>query len=257
MSHRPRRRHPALVALVAVLLGVVVFLLLWQPSSSDEPTLPPPTSPARTGPAPSSPTPSSSPPVPGSGNADSVLARLPVKGRAAGTGYDRAAFGTGWLDTDHNGCDTRNDILRRDLRSLRFGDDAPPCLVEAGILDDPYSGGTLNFVRGIDTSYLVQIDHVVALSNAWQTGAQYWPAAKRIRFANDPLELLAVDGRLNEQKGAGGAATWLPPNKAYRCAYVARQVAVKAKYGLWVSPPEHDAIARILARCPGQRTPGN
>ena len=126
------------------------------------------------------------------------------------------------------------------------------CVVLSGILLDPYTGKRVTFRRGAGTSTAVQIDHVVALSDAWQTGAQYWTVAKRTDLANDPLELLAVDGRTNEAKGDGDAATWLPPNKSFRCAYVARQVAIKAKYHLWVTAPERDAIARVLATCPGQ-----
>jgi hypothetical protein len=184
-----------------------------------------------------------------------ALADLPVKGRAAGTDYQRDAFGSPWMDTDHNGCDTRNDVLGRDLTRAVTDPGTGHCIVERGLLEDPYSGRTIQFERGWDTSILVQIDHVVALSNAWQTGAQYWGGSKRVRFANDPLELLAVDGALNQQKGDGDAATWLPPNKSFRCAYVARQVAIKRKYALWVTPPERSAIERILSRCPGQALP--
>ena len=191
----------------------------------------------------------------GEETAAAALATLAVKGRAARTSYDRNAFGPDWADVDGNGWDTRNDILARDLRkaSLRAGTDG--CIVESGQLSDPYSGKVTHFERGWETSTDVQIDHVVALSNSWQTGAQFWTADKRQRFANDPLELLAVDGTLNQQKGDGDAATWLPPNKPYRCEYVARQIAVKAKYGLWVTPPEQDAMARILHACPGQDLP--
>jgi hypothetical protein len=110
-------------------------------------------------------------------------------------------------------------------------------------------------VRGVGTSNAVQIDHVVALSNAWQTGAFKLTIEKRTAFANDPLNLLAVKGVLNSQKGDGDAATWLPPKKSYRCAYVARQVAVKAKYGLWLTAPEKAAIVKIIATCPKQGVP--
>jgi hypothetical protein len=128
-------------------------------------------------------------------------------------------------------------------------------VVLSGRLADPYTGRTITFRRGQDTSDDVQIDHVVALSNAWQTGAQQLDARTRELFGNDPLNLLAVDGPTNSAKGDGDAATWLPPARAYRCAYVARQVAVKAKYGLWVTSAERDAIARILGGCPGEPLP--
>ena len=179
-----------------------------------------------------------------------VLATLEVKGRAAKTGYDRDQFGQRWLDVDRNGCDTRNDILARDLTDATK---SGPCKVLTGILADPFTATTINFVRGQDTSADVQIDHVVALSDAWQKGAQQLTADQRASFANDPLNLLAVDGPANLQKGDGDAATWLPKNKAFRCEYVARQVSVKATYGLWVTPAERDAIARILGDCPDQK----
>ncbi|WP_101847487.1 GmrSD restriction endonuclease domain-containing protein [Zhihengliuella sp. ISTPL4] len=176
-----------------------------------------------------------------------VLETLPVKGRAAKTGYDRDLFGQRWLDVDRNGCDTRNDILARDLTAIsRSG----VCRVVSGTLADPFTGQAISFVRGQGTSELVQIDHVVALSDAWQKGAQQLTADQRLTFANDPLNLLAVDGSANAQKGDGDAATWLPKNTGFRCEYVARQVAVKATYGLWVTQAEHDAIARVLSTCP-------
>ncbi len=184
------------------------------------------------------------------GTALEQLGTLPVKGRAPRTGYSREQFGDGWVDTDRNGCDSRNDVLARDLADVTFRPGTRDCVVLTGSLTDPYSGRTIAFTRGEGTSDDVQIDHVVALSNAWQTGAQQWDTAKRTAFANDPLELLAVDGPLNSQKGDGDAATWLPPNVSYRCTYVARQVAVKATYGLWVTPAERDAIAGVLASCP-------
>ena len=180
------------------------------------------------------------------------LGTLAVKGRAPKTGYDRDLFGQRWADTDRNGCDTRNDVLRRDLTGVALKSGTHGCVVLTGTLADPYSGTSISFVRGEGTSELVQIDHVVALSDAWQKGAQQWSASRRLAFANDPLNLLAVQGRLNAQKGDGDAATWLPPAKSYRCAYVARQVAVKAKYGAWVTAAERDAIARVLSTCPDQ-----
>jgi hypothetical protein len=176
-----------------------------------------------------------------------LLADLPVKGRAPGTGYDREGrFGEAWLDVDGNGCDTRDDVLARDLDDvLRDG----PCRVVRGVLHDPYTGRVIPFQRGEATSPDVQIDHVVALSDAWQKGAQQLTDDQRVAFANDPRNLLAVDGPINTEKGDGDAATWLPPERAFRCDYVARQVDVKAAYGLWVTPAEHDAIARVLADC--------
>lgn len=183
-----------------------------------------------------------------------LLETLPVKGRAPKTGYERSLFGPTWADVDRNGCDTRNDILNRDLTDITYVNSVP-CTVRTGTLADPYTGTVINFVRGTTTSSAVQIDHVVALSDAWQKGAQQLSTETRTAFANDPLNLQATDGPTNQQKGDGDAATWLPSNKGFRCEYVARQVSVKARYGLWVTQAEHDAIAGILAGCPGQEAP--
>lgn len=206
-----------------------------------------PSSPA----APRTPTPSATE----EGTALAVLGSIPTKGRAPKTGYDRDRFGQAWADVDRNGCDTRNDVLRRDLSAVVLKRDTRGCVVLSGTLHDPYTGRTLAFVRGARTSGAVQVDHVVALSDAWQKGAQRWDDATRTAFANDPLNLLAVDGPTNAAKGDGDAATWLPPRKAARCGYVARQVAVKSRYQLWMTAAERTAVERVLGGCPGQALP--
>jgi hypothetical protein len=177
------------------------------------------------------------------------LDKISVKGRAPKTGFDRDEFGPAWSDVDHNGCDTRNDILKRDLTDETFKSGTHDCIVLTGVLADPFSGKTIKFERGQTTSSKVQIDHVIPLSDAWQKGAQQWTKTKRKEFANDPLNLLAVDGPLNGQKSDSDAATWLPPRKAYRCEYIARQIDVKAKYDLWVTSAEKEAMAGVLSSC--------
>ncbi len=189
------------------------------------------------------------------GSALDALGKLPVKGRAPKTGYARDQFGAAWSDVDHNGCDTRNDILNRDLTDKTYKANTHDCVVASGVLNDPYTATRIDFTRGQDTSTAVQIDHVVALSNAWQTGAQQLSEQTRTQFANDPYNLLAVDGPANQQKSDGDAATWLPANKGFRCEYVARQIGVKQKYALWVTQAEHDAMANVLASCPTQQVP--
>jgi hypothetical protein len=181
------------------------------------------------------------------GTALALLNTLPVRGRAPKTGYSRDEYGPAWSDTDRNGCDTRNDVLRRDLTAKSIKSGTHGCVVLSGTLTDPYTTDDIHFVRGGASE--VDIDHVVALGDSWQTGAAQWPAGKRLAFANDPLNLLAVDASANRQKGDANAASWLPSNKAYRCSYLARQVGVKARYQLWVLAPERDAMRRILARC--------
>jgi hypothetical protein len=190
---------------------------------------------------------------PATGTALAAVARLTVKGRAPKTGYTRAQFGQAWFDADRNGCDTRNDILRRDLKSREMKN---ACNVMAGTLaPDPYSGQSIRFVYGGASE--VDIDHVVALSDAWQKGAAGWAPGKRLALANDPLNLLAVDSSANRSKGDGDAATWLPSNKSFRCTYVARQVAVKGKYGVWVTAAERDAMIRVLTACPSMVLPAS
>ena len=184
------------------------------------------------------------------GEAAAVLQTLEVKGRAPKTGYERKQFGDGWAEK--GGCDTRNIILVRDLSNVALND---KCQVLSGFLNDPYTAKTISFQRGAGTSDDIQIDHVVALSDAWQKGAQQLNTTQREALANDPLELLAVDGAANQQKSDGDAATWLPPNKAFRCQYVARQVAVKKKYFLWVTVAEKEAMLHQLVNCPGQPLP--
>ncbi len=183
------------------------------------------------------------------GTALAVLAAVAVKGRAPLTGYAREQFGPPWTDVNHNGCDTRDDILAAQLTHVRTDG---RCRVVSGSEADPYTNVSLYYVRGRST---VDIDHVVALGDAWQTGAQQLSVTTRTAFANDPLNLLAVSLAANRAKGDADAASWLPKQRSYRCAYVARQVAVKARYHLWMTRAEHVAIASILARCPTQAAP--
>lgn len=185
------------------------------------------------------------------GSALAAVDALTVKGRAPKTGYERERFGSAWADTDSNSCGTRDDILKRDLEDVQFRDG--DCEVVGGTLaSDPYTGDEVTYERGRSQ---VDIDHLVALSDAWQKGAGSWDPSKRIALANDPLNLLASGASANRSKGDGDAATWLPANKAYRCTYVAGQVAVKKKYELWVTGAERDAMRRVLSRCPDEKLP--
>lgn len=184
--------------------------------------------------------------------ASDALQQLDVKGRAPKTGYARSEFGQGWANLGQ--CDVRNYILKRDMTSVQTRSETD-CTVISGILDDPYTGYQQAFIRGPDTSDAVQIDHVVALSDAWQKGAQSLEFDERVAFANDGLNLLAVNGEANNKKSDSDAASWLPPNKSYRCMFVARQIAVKHKYSLWITEAEKDAMKRVLSACPEQQLP--
>lgn len=182
----------------------------------------------------------------GSTKASELLNQIPIKGRTPKTGYDRDLFGNGWGDPDRNGCDARNDILARDLDVHSYKPGTGDCVVLTGTLLDKYTGKTIEFQRGQGTSNVVQIDHVVALSDAWQKGAQKFSPERRIAFSNDPLNLLAVDGPTNASKGDSDAATWLPPNRGYWCEYVTRQIEVKHKYDLWMTKAEAQSSTTVL-----------
>jgi hypothetical protein len=176
------------------------------------------------------------------------LANLEMNSAASMTGYSRAQFGPAWFDVDLNGCSTRNDILARDLRDVVFkaGDH---CFVTKGTLHDRYTNTTINFVQGPATSAKVQIDHVVALAASWRTGAKPWTEVRRLFYANDDLVLVAVDGPANNAKSDKDAAAWLPPNAGFHCRYVARQIAIKTKYELWVTQPERMTMSDVLGGC--------
>jgi dihydrofolate reductase len=149
---------------------------------------------------------------------------------------------------DGTRCDTRNGVLRRDLTAITVKPGTKDCVIASGTLADKYTGKTINFTRG-ENSADVQIDHIIPLSLARQTGAQQIGEEQRKQLANDPLNLMAADGPTNGSKGDKDAATWLPPNKAFRCEYVTRQTVVKAKYKLWMTQAEHTAVAGILKTC--------
>ena len=183
-----------------------------------------------------------------------ALSSLPVKSRGVKTGYSRDQYGQAWtddvpVDGGGNGCSTREDILRRDLSSVVMISASDDCKVLSGILDDQYTATMIPYVDG--QSSPIDIDHLVSLSDSWQSGASSLTPELRQNLANDPLNLQAVSRQANQQKGDGDTATWLPPNKAYRCEYVQRQINVKVKYGLWVKPAEFDAMRRVLTGCGG------
>jgi hypothetical protein len=182
------------------------------------------------------------------GSALEALNTLEVKGRAPKTGYSRDQFGSGWATV--NGCSTRDIIMYRDLINVTLSDE---CTVASGLLNDSYTGQPIEYNKS--SPAVIQIDHVIALSDAWQTGAQQLTAETREQLANDPLELIAVSGKQNQIKGDSNAASWLPPNKPFRCEYIARQVAVKQKYHLWVVPAEQAAMKDVLNGCPEQTLP--
>lgn len=183
--------------------------------------------------------------------AKDVLENLAVQEKGSPKKYYRKLFYDNW-GIDKYGCSTREVILQRDLKNTTL----KGCKVQTGTLNDPYTGKIVDFKRGQDTSDAVQIDHVVALSNAWATGAYKLDAETRYKLSQDPLNLLAVEGQANQEKSDGAADTWLPSNQAFQCQYVARQISIKYKYHLWVTPAEKSAMQKVLALCPDETTVG-
>ena len=176
------------------------------------------------------------------------LEKLAVKGRAPKTGYSREEFYNSWPTID--GCSLRQKIIKRELGDSAVISSEDNCTVISGEYDEPYTGSHLIFYQKSDISSGIQIDHVVALSDAWQKGAQKLSKDERYSFATDPLNLLAVDAKTNMAKSDGDASTWLPANKKFRCAYIARQISVKYKYSLWISKAEKEIMSSVLKSCP-------
>ncbi len=182
------------------------------------------------------------------------VAVLPV--RIRGYDYRRAAFGDSWTDDNnapggHNGCDTRNDILDRDLVDKTYVSiKRCPNAVATGTLHDPYTDDTIAFVRGNQTGAAVQIEHIVPLAYAWDLGARNWSDEMRVRFANDPAELLAIGGQVNEDKSDKEPAVWMPPNTAFHCQYAMQFIAVLRGYGLPVDAPSAGVLRDAAATCP-------
>lgn len=180
-----------------------------------------------------------------------LIEELSTKGRGPKTGYDRDEFGYAWMDTAdgvplaRNGCDTRNDLIRRDGQDLKFRSGSE-CVVAAMTLQDPYTGRTIDWRK--ERAMEVQIDHVVPLSYSWQMGSSRWSEDKRKQLANDVLNLIPVEGRANSAKGDSGPASWLPPNKSIRCAYAVRFAQVALKYEMPVTAPDKQMM---LKRCGG------
>ncbi len=235
------RRHRPVLRVAACAVGAVLAVVMaWLVGLVDPPGLgsPAPWAASQIGAVPASRLES----------AKGAWATLAIEGRPSRSGYSRERFGPAWDDVDRNGCDTRNDVLARDLRGPAFVKGTADCLVASGSLSDPYTGRLIPFVRG-ERSADVQIDHVVPLSDAWQKGAQRWSAEQRLAFANDPANLLAVDGGANQQKGGADLSAWLPPAKQFRCEYAVRIVEIKAKYKLSMADAEYRKAGEMLGQC--------
>jgi hypothetical protein len=180
-----------------------------------------------------------------------IIDEIRVAGRGPKTGYSRDEFGTAWTDNikaglfAHNGCDTRNDILKRDLAAVTFRAKTKDCVVITGTMDpEPYTSKPFTFEKAKASA--LQIDHMIPLSLAWQMGAARWDKDKRVAFANDPLNLLAADGPANGSKGDSSPASWLPKNKAVRCAYSLRIAQVSLRYDVPLTQADKDTM---LTQC--------
>lgn len=240
--------------LAVLAVGAVAGVLMWQDRSGSAGSGASPTwrapEPSATGS--SAPITAPVPPTPRYDIARQQLRNLQVRGWDRTSDFQRNQFGEAWSDGvnvefGHNGCNTRDDILRRDLKNLVVRPFT--CFAQSGTLTDPYTGTVIPFVRGPESSNAIEIDHVVSLADAWYKGARAWDPQRRLDFANDPRNLLAVSPKANFDKAFRDAASWLPPNAAFRCDFVARQIDVKTAYGLWLSAKEKKALADVLARC--------
>ena len=245
------RRRMLIAALSVLIVGAVAGVLVWQKRNT---TAPNPSPTWRAEPSSLS-TPAATGPEAPASRFDVTrqqLRGLQVRGWDRNSDFQRYRFGEAWSDDvnvefGHNGCNTRDDILRRDLKNLVVRPFT--CFAQSGTLIDPYTGTTINFVRGPQTSNAIEIDHVVSLADAWYKGARAWDPQRRLDFANDPRNLLAVSPQANFDKAFRDASSWLPPNEAFRCDFVARQIEVKAAYGLWLSAKEQRALSDVLSRC--------
>lgn len=248
-----RQRRASLAALALVVFAVVAAVRVIQsphPAATD----PTPSVSAATSPT----EPAGAPPA-GTDVADTArqaLARLVIRPDRTVAGYDRSCsaghgcvFGPAWSDVDHDGCDQRSDVLRRDLVSITTKPDTHGCVVASGILHDPYTGQTISYRRG-PAGAAVQIDHVVPLGAAWSAGAATWSPHRRNNFANDLGNLLAVDGPANESKGDRTADQWRPPNSGSWCLYARITVTVDTRWHLTISSADRAALAGMLTHCP-------
>ena len=186
--------------------------------------------------------------------ASAALAGLPVAEKTSLDGYERGCgegegcvFGPAWADVDRNGCDQRNDVLHRDLTDVQVREGTQDCVVIAGILDDPYTGAVVPFVKADAAE--VPIDHVVPLAAAWVQGAAQWPIEQRQAFANDLGNLIATTRAENSSKGDSTADEWVPPDPTYGCSYATVVITVKDAYALSVTPDEAAALEDLLATC--------
>ncbi|MGO2719571.1 MAG: HNH endonuclease family protein [Brachybacterium tyrofermentans] len=178
--------------------------------------------------------------------ASSDLDALTIAELGHGDDYDRDLFGQRWADIDRNGCDQRNDALRAGAVEVTTKPGTHGCVVLEATIEDPYTGTTIDFVKGENT---VDIDHVVPLSRAWQQGASIWPEERREEFANISGNLLAVDASANRSKGDRGPEEWMPD--AGRCGYVIQWIDVKTEFELSVSVEEKSALEDELDECEG------
>lgn len=185
--------------------------------------------------------------------ANAELTKLRVAGRGPLTGYNRDEFGPAWSDdvavpSGHNGCDTRNDMLRSRLRHVSLKPGTHNCVVQTGVLTDPYTGHTITFNRSKNAT-AIQIDHIVPLAEAWRSGASAWTSDRRRDLANDPTELTPVDGKANEAKGDSGPDSWRPANRGAWCWYATAYISVKSRYHLSVQASEKSALLAMLKYC--------
>jgi hypothetical protein len=227
-SRRGSRRSGGQINLLLIVLVVAVAVFIVMRRSQD--------SPATAGP-PSTTMPLDTP-------AAELLASLPVMPEVSRDGYEREAFGDGWL-VDQSGCDTRNQVLAAESR-VPVTRGADGCSVAQGEWVSLYDGYTTPNPDELD------IDHMVPLAEAWDSGASLWPPEQREQYANDtvrPDALVAVTTAMNQSKSDSDPAEWMPPNRDSWCRYVEAWITQKAAWQLTIDVSEHDALSNVLATC--------
>jgi len=197
-----------------------------------------PTAPASNMPASSAPFSTTMPPS----IAPPSIDGLAVAAEGSDSGYDRALFQPqAWADLDGDGCDTRAEVLIRDSRSL--AEVQPGCSVARGDWLSIYDGYSTPDPGELD------IDHVVALAEAWRSGADGWPNERRLAFAQDEDNLIAVTAATNRSKSDRDPAVWQPPNRDSWCAFAQRWTSAKVRWGLTADPAEVNAVRVMLGTC--------
>ncbi len=158
--------------------------------------------------------------------------------------YSRDSLPTDWKDLDGNGCNTREDILKKYTSEYTGRFDG--CKIKSGKFYDYYNGKFLRYDKSVDTGGGIQIDHIVAIGNAWISGGYKWGKDEWISYINDEEVLIPTSSKTNREKSDKDITEWKPANNSYLCTYAEKQVEIKDKYKLTVTEKEKAELKSIL-----------